>query len=120
VFSTRSLTQLDLHFLDFSTIFYGLSKSQQKSFTIEDMVLHRDPWVFSKAHKYALGSQKSLWKERGESNWVPSHGEATARRNSGSSGGGSSRVGARGGVRAHLGLDFDRSWGGQGAGEWAQ
>jgi hypothetical protein len=47
------------------------------------MVLHRDPWVFSKAHKYTLGSQESPWKENGESNWVPGHGETAAPANPG-------------------------------------
>jgi hypothetical protein len=47
-------------------------------------------------------------------------GGGAADRNSGGVGGALGRVGARGGVQAHLGLFFGQSWGGRGAGAWAR
>jgi hypothetical protein len=116
VFITTNPTKLDLQFSEVSTVFYAIYKNQQNCNTIEDVVLRRGPFNFSKSHTSALRSHKTPRKDLGACNGVPGRGRRRARRNSGSSGGSPGRGTTEGRAHAHLGPGCSCSWGGKLAG----
>jgi hypothetical protein len=116
VFFTVNPTKLVLQFSEFFTTFYTFSKFLQICNTIEDVLLHRGPYNFSKSHACTPRLHQTPRKDLGACNWVLGRGRRRARRNSGSSGGSPGRGTAVGCVHAHIGPGHSRSWGGKHAG----
>jgi hypothetical protein len=113
VFFTMNSTKLVLKIFDFSTIFYTFYKFLQICNTIEDVLLRRGPYNFSKSHACTPRLHQTPRKDLGACNWVLGRGRRRARRNSDSSGGSPGRGMTVGCVHAHLGPGRSRSWGGK-------
>jgi hypothetical protein len=74
VFFTSNPTKLDLHFSDFSKIFYAIYKKQPNALYYLRIPSHAGPWKVSDSREYAPGLRKSPWKDLEAHNWVPRHG----------------------------------------------
>jgi hypothetical protein len=75
----------------------NLQVSAKHQYYLRNCITPR-PLDLLKVHKYALGSQKSPWKKRGENNLVLEPWRVAARRKFGGSGGGAGCGRGGGGV----------------------
>jgi hypothetical protein len=103
VFFTTNPTKLVLQFSEFSTIFYTFYKFLQICNTIEDVLLRRDPYNFSKSHSYTPRLHKTPQIDLGACNATFGRG---GRRSSGQfrRAGGTPRLASgRARLGAHLG-----------------
>jgi hypothetical protein len=80
VIFTRNPTKLGSHFFEFSTIFYGFSKDQQNSYTIEVTALLPSPWKELKSYKKVVALHSGPWKDSLARNWALGGVSGAARR----------------------------------------